>query len=449
MTKQLPHSPEAEEAIVACILMRPDKINMIIGKLRHEDFFSPKYKRCYKAMEKLYLNEEPIDAVTLGTLGIDIVFLAELKIATAENISHWSKIVTDRANLRRLLTISDQIRSDCTSGEKKAAEIVSGALNQISNCHSSNLEFKSESILLKEYIKDVEKRKKDKSVPVPLGVKTTFEGIDKMLVYSGLPRGHVTTLGAETSKGKSALSQAFKRGTASNGAKCVVVTLEDTAIANVRRDIAALSGIQNMQVQSGCIGDSKYPMLFKAATKISKWADNVHYVDDYPDNIVEMLAACEQWVSVHDTDLVIIDYLQLVPSGQQFSKEQQHIDYIFDHIIRFAKKHADIAVLLVTQMARFQGRPTIKKLYHSAKLEQGSHTILLIWDPEMDGWPRPKGGITKAPEVSLKAIDIAKNKDGPTGVIPLGWDGKHVRFYTPDPIDDRDYLAALKEVKDK
>lgn len=435
---------EVEHSIVGELLYSPEKISLVNGRLLPGDFIHPIYKKIFAAMIKIHEADEPIDNVTLEQRGIDPIKLSEIRSPQSENLNHWVKILLDKASIRRLAMISDKIRSDCAAGEKHSSEIISEALSDISKCENSNLEFKTETELLKEYMNEIEYRIENPKANRADGVACGYHELDKMLVYGGFPRGLITVIGAATSKGKSALSQAIKRGAAANGHKIVVVTLEDSAGANLRRDIASISHLQNKLIQSKQLRKEDWHKLFNAATTIGKWSDNICYIDDYPDNVREMYSAIESMNVKSKVDMVIVDYLQLVPSGQKFQKRQQHIDYVIETSTRFTRKNPTIALIIVTQMARHEGRPTLEKLYHSASIEQACHTAILIWDPEIDGWPRPKGGLSKGPLITLKGVDIAKNKDGPVGIIPMGWDGKSVRFYTPNPVDARDYLAALE-----
>jgi replicative DNA helicase len=305
----------------------------------------------------------------------------------------------------------------------------------------------SERDLLTEILAECERRSRGETEATALGVSTGIRSIDQSLVYGGLARGHVTCVAAKTSQGKSALSQAFKRSTAASGARVLVLTIEDSARAQVRRDLSAESGIQNRQVQRQVIGWEDWPRLVTAASKIHRYGGNIHYLDSAPENVHELISSASRHLQTVGADLVIIDYLQLVPSGQPYSKEQQHVDYVFGQIVKFARKHPNVATLLVTQMARHEGRPKLEKLYHSAKLEQGSHTVMMIWAPELDGWPRPRGGIRGEELVDCRVIDIAKQKDGPTGMQALGWDGRTVCFYEPHPADARAYLADVGKLK--
>jgi replicative DNA helicase len=447
---QVPHSIEAEEATLGAIVLDPRRIETILGRLSPEDFYHAGYSRLYRAMIDCYASGLLPDEVTLASRGVDVLLLSDLsgKVPTVHGLDGYIKILRDKASLRRFLAVLDRARADALSERQDASELISTALCAISDCYRSDMQIKCELDLLRELVTEVKAAKCGEAPAAQSGVPTGIACIDDMLVYRGLPRGLVTTVGAKTSQGKSSLAQAFKRAAASAGNRVLVITLEDSAEANTRRDVAAESRIQNMQIQRRIVGDSEMHYFAAAVEKIGKYASLIHYLDDSPDNIDELLSAATQWIAKSGTDLVIVDYLQMIPSGKAYSKEQQHTDYIFGQILKFSRRHKQAATLLVTQMARHEGRPQLHQLYHSGKLEQGSHTVMLIWHPEIkgDGWPISRPGRDGKPAViDCRVIDIAKQKDGGIGAGIVGWDARSVRFYDPLSMDAAKYKSMIKE----
>jgi len=440
----------AEKSILGTILVYPHAIEQVVGTLAPEDFTATAHRKIYQIACKLHREGFTVTPIHLLDSGIDALEVSGLSeyCRSPELITHFAKLIRDRAARGRLRAICERAAVDAAALHgPELGELVSRALREIEGCWVEDMAVECERELVAEIVTACEQRSKQESEAAPLGVTTGLRTLDNALVYGGLARGHVTTVAAKTSQGKSALSQAFKRGAARQGARVLVVTIEDSSRAQVRRDLSAESGIQNRQVQRQVIGWDEWQTFVGAASKIHRYGDKIHYIDTPPDNVHEMLSTATRHMQTAGADLVIIDYLQLVPSGQAYSKEQQHVDYVFSQIVKFSRKHKDVATLLVTQMARHDGRPRLEKLYHSAKLEQGSHTVMMIWAPELKGWPRPQGGIPGNDLVECRIVDIAKQKDGPTGLQALGWDGKTVRFYEPNSADAKAYLADVSKVK--
>lgn len=436
MNRPLPHDVEAERAIVGAILLDERALDEIFALVRPDDCYHPQNTKILANAFALRAAGEPVDAVTLmgGLDEAGAVWLADTpSICTATNVAHYACRVRDLATIRELIRVCIDVARDAGTAEHGADELIGSALAKIQGCYRSTANTLNLAQLTAQYVADCEYRFKHPDEVKPLGVPTGFRHLDEMLVFSGLARGHVTTVAAQTSKGKSALAQAFMRHAAQAGCVVLDVTLEDRAQAVTGRQLSAESGIQNLQLQRQEVRANEWSKLATAASSVTRWGSRVDFIDVRAQSVDELLARCRRDVSKRSTDLIILDYLQLIPSGQPFRKRQDHVDYTFERIEEFAGQNTGTAVVLVSQMARHDGRPTLDKLYHSAKLEQGSHTVLLIWDPET------------RQHHNCRAVDLAKQKDGPTGLRVLGWEGRCVRFFDADPVDIEKYLHEVKQ----
>lgn len=436
---------KSERAIIGGLLVKPELYDIVRGNLYKEDFFDLQCGKAWDLIKKQHEEFTRFDAISLMDAGIDAKWVGEITTDAAyqDTIQFHVNIVRDASNLRNLYRIFDNYRNICRIGEKNATEVISGLQRDILASIRNKTKILDQKEILGRYTEDCRSRLHEPANQPPLGVATGLEEIDRLLVFQGIARGHITTVGAPTSTGKSAFAQAVKRNASLAGEKVLVCTLEDSSESNVKRDMSSLSGIHNMQLQRNTMKPTEWSKFQEAANKINNSKGSVHYIDDYPDSIDDLLSSVEHHYQAKGIDLVIFDYLQLVPAGQVFQKRQQEIDFIFSRIIAWTKQHKDVAVLLVTQMARHEGQPQLNKLYHSAALEQGSHSVILIWNPEVKGWPKMEMGPVGKFELDCRVIDIAKQKDGPVGMVILGWDGKTVSFYNQKIHLTQDYKGAL------
>lgn len=451
MSNQIPVSLFSEATVLGEIILKPEMLKL--ASLKPDDFYSPQYAHVFRTMLKLAEHGKSPDPSILMDHGIKPEIVADLsgKVHSIGRFEYHIGIIKDKSALRKMLVIFDKFSTECREGEKTSNEITSEAITVLNQQPNSNIRIYSENELQKGFLEECAKQYEHPNEVLSHGVKTGLKTLDDSLTYSGLPRGQITIIAAQTSKGKSALSQAIKRNAAIDGDSVLVVTLEDTAKAQVRRDFSAESGIQNRRIQRRKIDEDEWRSLISSGQKIRSYGNKINYIEDFPGAIRDLLIFITRYANNNTVDLLIIDYLQLIPAGVEFRAEQQRIDYILDNIIEFSRRQKNIAILLVTQMARHGGpnsRPRLDKLYHSAKLEHAAHTVMMIWSPEVPGWPRPRGGIDATMMIDCKAIDIAKQKDGPTGLRIIGWDGNTVKFYDPDPVDAKAYVSDLKSVKD-
>ncbi len=439
------HKLKSERAIIGGLLLYPDLYSRIYGSLKKSDFFDPHCQRAWVLIKDQHDVNGQFDAVSLMDAGMPTEWIGDVTSDAAhqDTIVFHSGLIRDYSSIRSLYRAFDQLRDLCTKGDKNASEIASAAQRAILESIRTQADIVDQSEMLEEYVKECRSRLVEPSSAASLGVSTGFTELDRLLVFEGIARGHVTTVGAQTSSGKSAFSQAIKRNASLEGASVLVCTLEDSKEANMRRDVSSYSGIENMNLQRNKVKPAEWSSFQGAIEKIKHSKGKVHYIDTYPDSIDELLSSCEQHYQANGLDLVIFDYLQLVPAGQQFQKRQQEIDFIFTRIIAWSKNHKDVAVLLVTQMARHEGQPRLDKLYHSASLEQGSHSVILIWNPKPKGWPKQDMGPVGKFERDCRIIDLAKQKDGPIGMTVLGWSGKTVSFHNASQRDMDDYMEAL------
>jgi len=444
MTRPPPHSLDAERAVIAALLLRPEGLERAEALLRPGDFYHPQHEAIYGAALELHRAGQPVDVLTLhdrlaSAKGATLEVLTGFTTPTVENIEYHAGIVREKATLRRLIRACHEMEARAFAHEEveHAEGLVTEARAAIDGCYREQIQASDHRGLMMELLDDCEYRWKHPEEAKPLGVPTGYDPLDGSLAFEGLPKGHVTIIAAETGKGKSALAQGICRGACRAGFNVLDVTLEDRARARQARHVSAITaeigkGIQNMQLQRRMVKADEWQMLMRAAALAHKWKGTIHYLEQRLP-VDELLARAGRLVRQHEISLVVIDYLQLLSSGQNFRTRQEHVDYVFDRIEHFATAHQETATILVSQMARHEGRPKLSKLYHSARLEQGAHTVMLLWAPALK---------TRLPYV---AIDIAKQKDGPTGIRVLGWEARTVRFYNPtDEIDVQHYLDAIE-----
>ena len=445
MSRPLPSAQEAEKCILGTLLIHQGAAAEVAGFLHPDDCYVPAHQEVLRAALALHADGQPIDIVALETRlgdglrragGLEgLTALAESATVPAA-LEHHCRLVRDRAALRKLILACSEISSRAYDEESSDA-LIRDTVDAARACYRSELRSATGDELVAQIAAACEHRWKHPEEAKPLGVTTGLLSIDNGLVFSGLPRGHVTIVAADTSRGKSALAQAAMRNAAKAGHYCLDVTLEDKQMARMTRHLSAESGMHNKSLQSQIVKADQWMHFTESCMHAAGWGKRMRFIDreeacSLP--VDDMLSAAHRIVDKHEVGLVTFDYLQLITSGKNFKTRQEHVDYTFDAIERWAGRHSQTACVVVSQMNRRDEneRPRLKNLYHSAKLEQGAHTVLLIWAPK-----------TKGDDYNCRAVDIAKQKDGPTGLTVQGWEGKTVRWFNPDPIEAAKYLHAI------
>jgi replicative DNA helicase len=249
-----------------------------------------------------------------------------------------------------------------------------------------------------------------------------------MLTFEGLPRKLITALGGATSAGKSALGLACVLGATDAGHGALCVSLEDEAVATVKRALAIRSGINNTALQRGIVGPNERGPLNRVISELG--SRNCWFLPRRIRKAEDIASAVRRHCREYPTGLVVIDFLQLVGVKKQTKSNQERVDAVLEIFVDLLDD-IDAAVLLLSQLVRtYTNAPTKEDLYWSGAIEQWSHTIGLLWRAPVE-------------IAGCVGLIVDKQKNGPTGRIELGWDANLCSFRDPDPVTARSYAAAV------
>jgi replicative DNA helicase len=438
MANKLPSALDAEKTILGAIFLEPNKMAQL-GTLCANDFFHPYHSLVFQAMQELHAKDQPIDIVTVNDVLVsmgkpgDLTVLSEFTkdLPTAENVAFYSRMVLNKAIQRRFIL-------QCHETMQKAYDPKNGDLEALINEHTialeklhiSEIDIHRLSDIAKEHIQAVEARISNPELAAKRALKTGIDDLDNMLGMGGLVTGRITTIAAPTNSGKSALAQNIMDNVGKRGEKAIYVSLEDSVLALCVRSISRESKIENQLLQREEVSKKQWTEYYNGASKVIQWGKGVYVIDSAVDSADEMINKVTRATSKIKPQLVVFDYLQLVPSGQKFENQRQHVNHVLDRIIRFSTKNPQIAVVLVSQMTRHDGPPRLRMLKDSGEIENCSHTVLLIHPDWLPG-------------ESFKAIDVAKQKDGGKGIIILGWRGKLTKYFSPVRYEAEDYYRKI------
>ena len=441
-----PHDIEAEKAVLSAILLDNDAIHAAVTEVREEDFYHPSHQTLYRSMVRLRDDNQPVDLTTLAaflkgeglleTIGgpISLVEIADYE-ATPANIIHYAKIVRDRAIKRSLIsTASEIVALGYEYGEAadtlldEAESRIFGLSTEKANTSLSNISVEMHDAV--DHIDMLMNRTGELT-----GLSTGFEGLDE--ITGGLQSGELFILAARPAMGKTALALNIARNAAVDSGKNVAVfSLEMTTRSLVMRMLSSEAQVDFAAFRSGLISTDAHSRLMAAAGRLSEaklWID-----DSGSASILEMRAKCRRLQSQHGLDLVIVDYLQLAHGDRNTQSREQEISEISRGLKGLAKE-LDIPVMALSQLNRGpesrkeDKRPLLADLRESGAIEQDADIIGFIYRDIVYN--------RETEFENLAELNIAKQRNGPTGMVKLEFEGRFAQF-RDWPLSDNPYEGA-------
>ncbi len=465
-----PHSEEAEIALLGSLMLDPSVIGDIIMHVnKPEQFYGQVNGQVFQAMLDLHNETRAIDLVPLAELlkargvidaqdGTEfLVSLAEA-VPSARNAVQYARIVADRARLRRLISTAGDIMrlafdAETTAGESRGAEIVDTAEQMIFEIASEGDTQGPERLsdLLRKEIVRIEMQAEGKGVS---GIPTGYYDLDEKL--GGLQPGEMIILAARPSMGKTALSLNLAEQVAFGGrtpwsprdegaehAPVGFFSLEMSREALVQRLLSARSGIDAHKIRTGDLGGVGMSSM-QAWERINEAAAELYeaplYIDDSPGlTILQLRAKARRMAERHDLKLIVIDYLQLLTApGAARESRQVEVSTISRQIKALARE-LKVPVLCLAQLnrgaeQRERNRPRMSDLRESGSIEQDADVVMLLhreayYHKDDEEWLNDPDNEDK---LTLSELIIAKQRNGPTGVVKLTWDDSTVRFKNHD-----------------
>ncbi len=373
---------------------------------------------------------QPIDLLTLkddlGRRGdLDEVggpaYLSALidGVPRSANVEAYAAVVGEKARLRSAIMTAQKLSAQAYEAVLPAADMAADAAERLYTLGGDGLEGKAYTLgeLVAPGIQALEDAAAHGSNGVT-GVATGFTKLDQMT--AGLQAGDLILIAARTSQGKTALALNIARAV---GVPVLGFSLEMTRQQLFLRLLAAEAGVDSHRLRTGLLEDGDWVRI---GTALGTLTDLPIRIDDTPGiGIREVRARARQVQAKHGLGCVFVDYIQLMVGRGAFDNRTQEIGGISRGLKRIAKElHVPIIALAQLSRAAEQKagqrarRPQLSDLAESGSLENDADVVLLIYRPEP----------TEANPEPLAEIIIAKQRNGPPGVVKLAWNGACVRF---------------------
>ncbi len=434
LTRVPPQNLQAEESLLAAILMGESVFPVIMEILEADDFYALAHQKIYRAMLSLFGRGAPTDIVTVAE---ELKKMGELTavgghpylgrllelIPVTQNAPHHAAIVKDKAVLRRLIEQAGRIIQRCYEEEDEVRELVDFAESAVFSVSSEKAASSIQPLpqLLNDTLKKIDKRKSDRS-PVT-GVPTPFAGMDRQT--SGFQPGALIILAARPGMGKTALALNIASHAAQKGEPVLFFSLEMSNDQLVERVLCSEARVNAWNVRGGFLSEGDYEKLVNAVGKL----DGIPlFLDDSGIlTALDVRAKARRLKKEKGLSMIIVDYLQLMKGPADAERRDLEISFISRSLKALAKE-LSVPVLALSQLNRkIEGRenkrPMLSDLRESGALEQDADMVLFISRDEKEAAPDAAAGPGKPAE-----LIIAKHRQGSPGKVDLWFFGEYTLF---------------------
>lgn len=429
----LPHSMEAEQSVIGSMIMDQDAIVVASEIVLAEDFYNKQYGVLFDTMVELHDEGRPVDLVTLGDRLKEkdvppevssLEFIRDLitAVPTSANVKHYANIVAEKATLRRLIRLNEEIANTCYVGKESLEDILSDTEKRVFDLvqRRNTGEFVPIRQIVMDAMDTIEKASHNKGNVT--GVATGFLDLDYKT--AGMQPSDLILVAARPSMGKTAFVLNVAQYVAFKQDKTVAIfSLEMSKEQLVNRLFSMESKVDSQHLRTGNLSDAEWEKLIESAGVIGK--SNL-IIDDTPGiTISELRSKCRKYKLEHNLEMVIIDYLQLMSgSGRATDSRQQEISDISRSLKALARE-LRVPVIALSQLSRAveqrpDHRPMLSDLRESGAIEQDADVVMFIYRDDYYNKDTERKGIAE--------IIIAKQRNGPIGTVELVWLPDYTKF---------------------
>ncbi|WP_432710940.1 replicative DNA helicase [Pedobacter sp.] len=437
-----PQAIDLEEAVLGALMLEKDALSTVIDILKPEVFYQESHKKIFEAIHLLFQKSKPVDILTvttelrnLGTLEMvgGAYYITNLtnRVASAANIEYHARIISQKYIQRELIRISSEIIQNAYEDTTDIFDLLDHAEKNLFDIAQNNLRRDTQKMdeIIKQSLATLEelRTKTDGLTGVPSG----FTDLDR--ITGGWQKSDLVIIAARPAMGKTAFVLTCARNAAVDFQKPVVVfSLEMSSVQLVNRLISGETEIEQEKIRKGNLAEWEWQQLH---SKIGRLTEAPLLIDDTPAlNIFEFRAKCRRLKSQYDIQMVIIDYLQLMHGKGEGGggNREQEIGSI-SRALKSVAKELNVPVLALSQLSRAVEnrpgqngkRPLLSDLRESGSIEQDADMVLFLYRPEYYGITEDEQGRSQA---GIGEVIIAKHRNGETGIVPLRFIGKYVKF---------------------
>ncbi len=442
ISEALPHSEEAERSVLGAILLDNHQFDTAREILTSALFYSPRNQLIFDVLQQLMESGSALDVLTVKTelerAGLlqqtgGPAYLAELLegVPRSANVEHYARIVREKGMLRELIRCAQGILASAQQGRETTEQLLDDAEKAIFQVAEQRLRsgFIPLSVTAEESLKAIEELTQHQQLIT--GVPSGYPQLDEMT--AGLQRGELIVLAARPSMGKTSLAMNIAAHAALNHGRTVgVFSLEMSHQQLFFRLLCSEGHVDAHKLRTGRVDREEWQGIIKVFGRLS---GAPIFIDDTPGiGVMEMRAKSRRLKREHGLDLLVVDYLQLMRGRGRHENRQQEISDISRSLKELAKE-LDLPLLALSQLSRAPEqrggdarRPQLSDLRESGAIEQDADVVMFLYREEL--YKRDD------PELRGKAeLIVGKQRNGPTGMVPLHFIRDFTRFVNPELRD--------------
>ena len=433
--KKIPYSSQAEQAVIGSMLIDPRCIAEVIKKLRPDEFYVRANRDIFETIVAMFSYGQTVDPVTvLDQMKVRGVhddntpgYLAEIMrvTPTSANAMEYAAIVRDRALLRSIGTVADEINAMVYEGSGEADSVLEAAESKMYALREGRGTSGLKEIrYVMQNVFDAMSEAASSGSKIP-GLSTGLPDLDNMIL--GLNKSELILIAARPGMGKTSIALNMALSVAMTQHKKVAIfSLEMSREQLVSRLLSRASLVPSQNLLTGQLSEQQWRDVAAAANTLS---ESPILIDDNPTlTVSDMNAQCRM---VKDLDLVVIDYLQLMQSagsGHSWSNESrtQAVSDI-SRMLKIMAKQLDVPVICLSQLSRANEsrqdkRPMLSDLRESGAIEQDADVVIGLY---RDGYYN-----RECENLNLAEAIVLKNRKGQTGTVNLTWVPEYTTFYS-------------------
>ena len=432
LKRVMPHSTEAEQSVVGSMLLDQEAIAQAMEIVTAEDFYHKQYGILFEAMTNLYSEGKPVDLVTLRDRlqEMDVPpeimssdFLRDLitAVPTSTNVRFYAQIVQEKALLRRLIRVNEEVAGECYAGTQKTEDIMENAEKKIFQVLQTrtSAEFDPIKEIVLRALDRIEMASRNKGNVT--GIATGFTDLDYKT--SGFQNSDLILIAARPSMGKTALVLNIAQYMAFRSDVTVAIfSLEMSKEQLVNRLLSMESRVDAQVLRNGNLTDNDWAQLIESAGIIGR--SNL-IIDDTPGiSVNELRSKCRKYKLEHNLGIIMIDYLQLMAGGKRAESRQQEISDISRSLKEIARE-LQVPVVALSQLSRAveqrpDHRPMLSDLRESGAIEQDADVVMFIYREDYYNHDTERKDVAE--------VIIAKQRNGPIGTVELAWLPRYTKF---------------------
>jgi len=430
----MPHSIEAEQSVVGASLMDRDAIMVAAEIVSGADFFQPAYGIIFDTVVELFNEGKPADLILLQKRLKEkdvpeeissLEFARDLLnlVSTSANVKYYAEIVAEKAVLRKLIKLNEEIANTCYVGREPLESVLEDTEKRVFELvqRRNAGDYVPIKDVVLNALANIERASKTKGTVT--GLPTGFIDLDYKM--SGLQRSDLILVAARPSMGKTAFVLNIAQHVAFHEHRSAIIfSLEMSKEQLVNRLFSLESQVDSQSLRTGNLKDTDWEKLIESAGDIGK---SKLIIDDTPGiSLSEMRSKCRKYKMEQGIDLIIIDYLQLMSGsvGGRNESRQQEISEISRSLKGLARE-LNVPVIALSQLSRAveqrpDHRPMLSDLRESGAIEQDADVVMFIYRDDY---------YNKDTETPNQAeIIIAKQRNGPIGTVNLTWLPNYTKF---------------------